>query len=67
MPAPEWITPHCAVTEYGLPLEQIEAAILSGNIECRTACGARVVLRHEVKALRLKLYSDCREATGYDD
>ncbi|WP_421621662.1 hypothetical protein [Alkalilimnicola ehrlichii] len=41
-----WITPHAAVSEYGV----------------RVACGARVIDRAEVEALRLKMMSERREA-----
>ncbi|WP_421621328.1 hypothetical protein [Alkalilimnicola ehrlichii] len=56
-----WITPHAAVSEYGIPLERIEAAILAGEIAVRVACGARVIDRAEAEALRLKMMLECRE------
>lgn len=51
----EWITPAAGVTKYGLPLELIHGAMLRGDLTVRSAAGETVLLRHEVKALRLRL------------
>ena len=58
----DWITPSVGVIEYGLPLNLINGAILSGELTVRTVAGEAIVRRAELKAMRLRLMSGrCEE------
>jgi hypothetical protein len=47
----DWLTVAAASYEYQLPADFIEEGILSGQLDVRRVCGARVVRHSELAAL----------------
>ncbi|MCH8504728.1 MAG: hypothetical protein LAT50_10445 [Ectothiorhodospiraceae bacterium] len=54
----DWLTPDAVPGTYGVPLELVQTAMLSGQLTVRSVAGQTLVRHDEIKAMRLRLMAE---------